>query len=485
MKRLFAIAVSSLVVLTGCSTGPEFGEVSSAIQDSQEMQADAEGQEELPEAKDNQDVVSESESSATDNQEEQPSQELVTFDLAQELVDDSLCKLEEQSWGSRNYSPYLAASFPPSKGITVDVIGSINIKVVFLEWEDLSGNQADYDFHVDLLEKAKDFYWVMSEGKLRLDYSYETSWNRVPGSYVDSYIPDDKSGGDWQSLSYLQEKIDKFVAASDPFVDFGDADVIFFAFPTAKVVVDGGGLHTFNFGNAIARTDEGEVGNLFSSGSRVYDHADEVQGWAVFAHEFGHTLGMPDLRDWSQGREPLGPNQYAMPIVNPMYGIDTMDNQDAGTQGISGWMKWLQGWLDDSQVICIEAGSVEAEYYRLDDANIMKAENKMLVIKLSATEALIVESKRWDKRFDMPMPHPRDGIVVYRLDAKRGHAEGPLRLLTPRDINEFLDQPNLWPDWRVLDVYLFEGDYVEMGGIRVTNVQSEREADTVLIEALG
>jgi hypothetical protein len=42
MKRLIAIAVSSLFVLTGCATGPEFGEVSSAIQDSQEMQSEVE-----------------------------------------------------------------------------------------------------------------------------------------------------------------------------------------------------------------------------------------------------------------------------------------------------------------------------------------------------------------------------------------------------------------------------------------------------------
>ena len=38
MKRLLAIAASSLLILTGCASEPEFGEVSSAIQDSQEMQ---------------------------------------------------------------------------------------------------------------------------------------------------------------------------------------------------------------------------------------------------------------------------------------------------------------------------------------------------------------------------------------------------------------------------------------------------------------
>lgn len=41
MRRLLTIAISSLFILTGCASETEFGEVSSAIQDSQEMQTDA------------------------------------------------------------------------------------------------------------------------------------------------------------------------------------------------------------------------------------------------------------------------------------------------------------------------------------------------------------------------------------------------------------------------------------------------------------
>ena len=40
MKRLIAIAISAALILAGCASEPEFGEVSSAIQDSQEMQVE-------------------------------------------------------------------------------------------------------------------------------------------------------------------------------------------------------------------------------------------------------------------------------------------------------------------------------------------------------------------------------------------------------------------------------------------------------------
>ena len=41
MKKLLAIAISSLLILTGCASESEFGEVSAAIQDSQKMQAES------------------------------------------------------------------------------------------------------------------------------------------------------------------------------------------------------------------------------------------------------------------------------------------------------------------------------------------------------------------------------------------------------------------------------------------------------------
>lgn len=499
MKRLLTVVLTLLLV--GCASVPPAEDVSYPVQTEENVQIKEQNEEVVQE-----DVhISDSESETVDApiveddvEEEQKSTESGTdlpdtqdsaenddlvdapiveeYALSYEIVEDDICKLREVSSHRTSGSWSLASSFPSMRGVTVPLTGTINWKIVFLEWENLRGTRSDYDYHVREVEKTREFYRVMSEGKLNLNMSYEQSWSMVSGSYADYFIPDNMSGGDWRSVDYLQVRINGFIAATDPQVDYSGIDVIFFAFPREKVVVEGGGLHVFGHANhAVARTQEGNIGNMFSLGHRSYDNDSSQLGWATLAHEFGHTLGMPDLRDVSGG--------YQVPkeVVNPIYGFDIMDNQDAGSRNISGWLKWVQGWLSDSQVTCVEKESIEGNYYKINNANPVGTPDEMLVIRLSSTKALVVESRRWDRRFDLPVSNSRDGVIVYRVDATKGHSEGPLKLLSPRDITRYLAENNVWPDWRVLDVMLFEGDSVTFEGVTVKVKSLSNSGDVVYI----
>jgi hypothetical protein len=166
-----------------------------------------------------------------------------------------------------------------------------------------------------------------------------------------------------------------------------------------------------------------------------------------------------------------------------MYGHDIMDNQDAGSRSISGWLKWVQGWLDDSQVSCLQASDVNKEYYQLSSANIVGAKNELIIVKLSDTKLLAIESTRWDSRFDLRTNHNVDGVIVYTVDTTLGHHEGPLKLLSPRDITKYLSDSHIWPDWRVLDVVLLQGDSVSFGGITVKIEKSYSGKDIISISS--
>ena len=503
MKKLLAIAISSLLLLTGCASEPEFGEVSSAIQDSQDMQAE-ESQGELEDQREDEVRDSESgesqsegsdsaESQAEDSEsgmsqgvdtEEQIDESAlapapISYELSSELVDDEICKLRETSTYRSTYKNALASSFPAASGMTVPQTGTINVKVVFIEWDDLRGTQDDYDYNLWSAKTFSDFYRVMSEGKLNLSVTAEPDWVSVGGSWEEDVIPAGMEGGSWQSREFLRPFIDQIVEAIDPQVDFTGVDVILFGTPSAEIVVDS--LHIFGATEVPAYTDEGTIHEMFSLGRRIYEHKDSQPGWAQYAHEFGHSLGIPDLRNSTRGQGSGVP----MYFVSPMYGHEIMDNQNSGSRSISGWIKWVQGWLNDSQVTCIDASSVESEYYKLNAANIVGAESELLVIKVSDARLVAIESTRWDSKFDLRTNQKTDGLIVYTVDSTLGHQEGPLKLLSPRDISEYLSDEHIWPDWRVLDVILFEGDFVEIEGIRVTNVRSEGSADTVLIESLG
>lgn len=493
MKKL-AVLIASAFVLTACSQGESVSYPVQTEEDVQNTQQTAEPSQnstksgtDLPDTQD----VAENDDLGEPNQVEEDSRERAETDepevvdapnvaeyaLSREIVDDEICKLREDSYPRRTWADVSASGFPLNTyGSTLPRLGSANVKIIFLEWEDLQGTLSDYDYHVTELKRTAEFYRVMSEGKFRLNLSFESEWAVVGESYKDSYFTEDLTDAGHNSASAIQSRIDRFIDAVDETVDFSDVDILFFGLPRGETVIESGGLHIFGDGGWVsADTAEGSILNIFAFGERVIDHIGQNQGWAWFAHELGHSLKMPDLRDYSDGRVP------DMNIVNPMYGFDIMDNQDSGTQGLSGWMKWLQGWLDDSQVTCIDAATVDSEYYRLDEVNLINADNEMLVVRLSDTKALIVESRRWDSRFDLPISESRDGVIVYRLDTTRGHEEGPLRLLSPRNIAQYLRQDNVWPDWRVLDVILFEGDSVSYEGVTVSMERLSDSGDIVRV----
>ena len=482
MHKLIALLIST-GLLVGCTSTSEFGEVSSAIQDSQEMQVEGNTNNTQSlveaEASDSEEVQStEPNEPAEEEQVEQvePTPAPISYELSPELVDDEICKLRETSSYRSTSKNALASSFPAASGMTVPRTGTINVKVVFIEWDDLRGTQDDYDYNLWSAKTFSDFYRVMSEGKLNLRVVAEPDWLSVGGSWEEDVIPAGMEGGNWQSREFLRPFIDRITEAIDPQVDFTDVDVILFGTPSAEIVVDS--LHIFGATEVPAYTDEGTIHEMFSLGRRIYEHKDSQPGWAQYAHEFGHSLGIPDLRNWTKGQDDV-----PMYFVSPMFGHEIMDNQNSGSRSISGWIKWVQGWLNDSQVTCIDAATVDSEYYKLNAANIVGAESELLTIKVSETKLVAIESTRWDSKFDLRTNQKTDGLIVYTVDSTVGHQEGPLKLLSPRDISEYLSDEHIWPDWRVLDVILFEGDELEIDGIRITNVQSEESADTVLIEA--
>lgn len=395
------------------------------------------------------------------------------FPLSREIVEDNICKLKEVSTFRRSTPAALASSFPAASGMSLPRTGTINVKVVYIEWDDLSGTKEDYDYNLWSAKMFSEFYRVMSEGKLNLKITAEPEWISVGESWKADVIPEGMEGGSWQSKQYLQPFIDRIVSSVDPAVDFTGVDVILFGTPSANIVVDS--LHVFGNSGVVARTNEGAIVDMFSLGRRIYEHRESLPGWVQYSHEIGHSLGMPDLRDWSKA------DKNTKYIVNPMFGHEIMDNQDAGSRSISGWMKWVQGWLDDSQVNCIEASSINKEYYKLNSANAIAVSNELLVIKVSDTRLIAVESTRWDSRFDLRTTTKANGVIVYTVDANLGHQEGPLKLISPRDITRYLSDDHVWPDWRVLDVVMLPGDSVIVENITIKVEKSLIDTDVISI----
>ena len=159
LRKLVALLLSA-GLLVGCTSTTEPVEVSSSIQDSQEMQADDETSQPADETEGTDtkeaqiaEPIEPAEEEQIDQADSTPAP--ISYELASELVDDEICKLKEDSGPRKRWADVPATGFPLNTyGATVSQFGTAKVKVVFLEWEDLRGTQADYDYHVEELNRA-------------------------------------------------------------------------------------------------------------------------------------------------------------------------------------------------------------------------------------------------------------------------------------------------------------------------------------------
>jgi hypothetical protein len=117
----------------------------------------------------------------------------------------------------------------------------------------------------------------------------------------------------------------------------------------------------------------------------------------------------------------------------------------------------------------------------LSPINKINAGVESLVIKLSESKVLVVESRRFDPNFDIDTGNSKDGVLIYLADGLLGTGEGNQRLLSPRNLSNYIYEEKLWWDWRELDAILFQGDSVVYEGLKIEVFYSGKDSDIVKV----
>jgi hypothetical protein len=167
-------------------------------------------------------------------------------------------------------------------------------------------------------------------------------------------------------------------------------------------------------------------------------------------------------------------------LQNPLSGYDIMANQGGASRTINSWLRWVAGWLDDDQIICLTRDSITDQYFELNPINGVEGTLEALVITLSDTKAVVVESRRFDEYFDRATQNSKDGLLVYTIDATRSSSQGSQALLSPRDITKYIDEKT-WRTGHELDAVFFQGDSVEIDGITIEATSIGADSDVVRV----
>jgi len=403
-------------------------------------------------------------------------------------LDSNICKIEENSRARKIGDPvpnFLgeadirgrykgnATAFPFAP-TALPIMGEIDVALIYVDWADNPGNKIDYDYYQEQVKFFDDFYWMASENKLEMKVQTSDKWFRIDGSYEDFTLTFEEEAQRGEAPK-KQVFYDAAVAASDPEFDFTDIEIVFFAFPRGKSVFFHGGPHEFNFDwNGYLKTEERDIYDTTAPGDWFLNSGGDEPPWVNYVHEVGHMLGIPHQANEDNQREDR------LWLQNPINGYEIMANQGGATRTMSSWLRWLAGWLDDEQVACTTKATIEDEFYELTPINNVSGEKESLVIKLSDTKALVVESRRFDTYFDRPSPNSKNGLLVYTVDATKGSAQGNQALLSPRDITKYLVEP-MWRTSSELDAMFFQGDSVVFEGIKIEAYSIGKNSDVVRV----
>jgi hypothetical protein len=195
--------------------------------------------------------------------------------------------------------------------------------------------------------------------------------------------------------------------------------------------------------NDIYVTDEGAIPNLIMAGG-YYVASD------TYIHEFGHGLGLTDIRDTRDVGNQKSDGMY----------YDVMGSTDHFELLV--WNRFLLGFLEDTQLHC--KTSQETSTHWLIPVASESKQVKGVVVPINDTEAIIVESRR-PIGYDTSLIGAPDliGAVVYTLDSKIPYKRSPVKVVDVLMVGESVEVMGY--SFKVIESGDF-GDVVEIAKIQ-------------------
>ena len=320
------------------------------------------------------------------------------------------CKIVEKTKNRLSVGPsMLPTGFP--RHTIAQKTGTVKWALIPLDFSDLPG-EANFKSRIDeQMKLTSEWFAAASEGKYKVEWVVQDKWVRLPNPTSDYQI------GNSVNLDRAPNGPKLFndaMTESDKVFDFTGVQTVNFILPKGQSFIQESS-QGFPWDAAVKNfvTKEGSIssysipGKIFDTNPRVY--------WSYWVHEFGHAMAMPHV---GNSRDP-----------NPFLGLDIMANQEGESRELSGWFRFVAGWLDDEKVYCQDLSTLKSTEITL--IPISESDNgiKMVVIPVSATQVLLIESRR-ENKFSCQMPSKRSGVLVYSYNPTLMHGEDFLKPIT-------------------------------------------------------
>ena len=357
------------------------------------------------------------------------------------------CMIQENSnEGSKN-GDGLSSGFPfNSRYRSYPKI--IKMALVPIDFADLEGDKNFRSRVNDQMQTMSDWYRDVSGGRLTIQWVVSENWIRLPGSSKDYYV---QYSGKYPDTENFWKKV---IPVVDSKFDLTGVQTINFLFPVNQHVAYES-VQSFSYVSEMKLYNSSKTQLIsFAAGGEVFE-APDTNLWSYWSHEFGHQIGLAHIGS-SRGD------------VEPMNGLDLLGNQNGPYRELSGWMRFIIGWLSDTQIYCQSTAGFSSNEISLVPLSDSNDGIKTVVIPTGVESAIVIDSRRPTK-YSCDIPNLPGGVLVYTYDAKLGNQSYFLKAQYPVGRKPAIrcQTGATFPD-----VLLHAGDSVQVGDYKITVLSS-------------
>ena len=292
-------------------------------------------------------------------------------------------------------TPYEGSSSGFPRPVDNKLLQDLRVLVVPISVRDYLFSDEDLKLAETGLTKSAEFWNSMSYGSFNLESTFlpKESWPTFDETAEQLGLISSGPMTDYQAfvemaMTRLSEKMDtsKF-------------DVFFVALPA---------VNDFLMGQAM-RLGEGFISDKEIQQNAIFVGGGYLNFWEVTAHELGHVgFGLEDLYSFETQSNIFGDwDIMQMAILVP-------------SKEITSWSRWIAGWLDNSQVQCLEKQDSATLF--IEPIEVASTQPKSIVVRTSPNSVLVAESRR-NLGYDIS----GSSVLIYTVDTSKSHGFGPYK----------------------------------------------------------
>ncbi|MFC6022000.1 hypothetical protein ACFP2T_38285 [Plantactinospora solaniradicis] len=324
------------------------------------------------------------------------------------------CALPGPSTPSAREHPGMLTDY---EGRWKDPIGNHRGIVLFVDFSNAIGDPVHIPSLRSLYAPAAGWFDISSYGRTKLDVTWDSQWRRMPLESDDYHDPEKSVTSTFDRHRTFMKAA---VTAADPYVDFTGYDFVYVIVPPD--------LFNSNFHSAAYITWASSTSDFLDTAEGsprlgVTLGSGVEQGQRLFVHETAHLFGLPDLYSLT----PEGHGSYAA-----LGGWDLMSMTSSNAPDHLAWQKWKLGWLDNSQVYCMDTHARKT--WTLTPLH-ASGGPKMAVVRTAPNRAVVVEYRATGGPIDgnpgrVSVPGCfQPGVLVYTVDANLAGLQEPIKAI--------------------------------------------------------